>query len=207
MTIYYIALSLVAAYLIGSFPSPYIVARLRKGIDIRNIGSHNMGAMNVFYKVGFWYGILVLALDIGKGIGAIALAQFLGMTLPFQLLAGVIVVLGHAFPVFLKFKGGKGGATTIGVLIFLIPWGIPAYLVIFGLCLLFTRFPTLSYSLAFLNFPFIAWLVYHSGWLVGFSVAILLIPGLKYIPRVIEMRNKSGSWKHLLLRRNLKDRL
>jgi len=203
----YIALSLVAAYLIGSFPSPYVIARLRKGIDIRTVGSRNMGAMNVFYKVGFWYGILVLAIDIGKGAGAIALARYLGVPFPVQLLAGALVILGHAFPVFLKFKGGKGGATTIGVLIFLIPWGIPAYLAIFGLCLIVTRFPTLSYSLAFLNFPFIAWLVYHNGGLVLFSVLILLIPGLKYIPRIIEMRNKSGGWKHLFLRRNLKDRL
>ena len=199
--------ALVAGYLIGSFPSPYVVARFRKGIDIRTVGSRNMGAMNVFYKVGFWYGILVLVLDIGKGVGAVALARFLGVSQLFQLLAGAAVVLGHAFPVFLKFKGGKGGATTIGVLIFLLPWGIPAYLFIFGLCLLITRFPTLSYSLAFLNFPFIAWLVYHNGWLVVFSIAILLIPGLKYIPRIIEMRNKSGGWKRLLFRRNLKDRL
>jgi glycerol-3-phosphate acyltransferase PlsY len=207
MTYFYIALSLIAAYIIGSFPSPYVVARLRKGIDIRDVGSRNMGAMNVFYKVGFWYGILVLALDIGKGAGAVALARFMGVALPFQLLAGAAVVLGHAFPVFLRFKGGKGGATTIGVLVFLMPWGIPAYLLIFGLCLLLTRFPTLSYSVAFVNFPFMGWLVYRSGWLVVFSVVILLIPLLKYIPRIVEMRNKSGGWKHLLLRRNLKDRL
>ena len=207
MSILYIAIALVSAYVIGSFPSPYVVAKLRKNIDIRNVGSRNMGAMNVFYKVGFWYGILVLVLDIGKGAGAVALARFLGVSELFQMLAGVSVIMGHAFPVFLKFKGGKGGATTIGVLIFLLPWGIPAYLFIFLLCLWITRFPTLSYGLAFFNFPFIAWLVYHNGWLVIFSILILLIPALKYIPRVIEMRNKAGSWKHLLFRRNLKDRL
>jgi glycerol-3-phosphate acyltransferase PlsY len=215
MTAILIAASLVAAYLIGSFPSAYIIGRLRKGVDIRKVGSHNMGAMNVFYRVGFWYGMLVLALDIGKGAAAVALARFIvvftGVT-PFvqllvQLLAGAVVVLGHAFPIFLKFKGGKGGATCIGVLVYLMPWGAPIYLALFLLVLLITRFPTLSYAIAFLCFPFIGWLIYHQGALVIYSLAILIIPGVKYIPRIVEMRQKSGGWKHLFLRRNLKDRL
>ena len=210
-----ITASLVATYVIGSFPSAYLIARFRKGVDIRTIGSRNMGAMNTFYRVGFWYGMLVLALDIGKGSAAVALATYLMrlsspdnfVLLLVQLLAGGSVVLGHAFPVFLKFKGGKGGATCIGVLVFLMPWGIPFYLGIFGLMLLITRFPTLSYSIAFLCFPFIAWLIYHNGTLVIFSLAILIIPGIKYMPRIVEMRSKSGSWRHLFLRRNFKDRL
>lgn len=203
----YIAVALICAYLIGSFPSPYVVARIRKGIDIRKVGSHNMGAMNVFYTIGFWYGILVLVLDIGKGVGAVALANFLTGSLLFQMLAGGLVVLGHAFPAYLKFRGGKGGAAVIGVLIYLMPWGIPAYGAVFLILLLITRFPTLSYSLSLLCFPFIGWLVYHNAGLIVFSLAILLIPGIKYIPRVVEMRDKSGGWRHLFLRHNLKDRL
>ena len=215
MTGVLIAVSLLAAYIIGSFPSAYIVGRLRKGVDIRTVGSRNMGAMNTFYRVGFWYGMLVLMLDIGKGAAAVALAGYLVkfgnptdfVLLLIKLLAGAVVVLGHAFPVFLKFKGGKGGATCIGVLVCLMPWGAPIYLVLFGLVLLITRFPTLSYAIAFFCFPFIAWLIYHSGALVIYSFAILIIPGIKYIPRIIEMRQKSGGWKHLFFRRNLKDRL
>ena len=215
MTAILITVSLVAAYLIGSFPSAYIVGRLRKGVDIRTVGSRNMGAMNTFYRVGFWYGMLVLALDIGKGAAAVALAVYLiKLSNPTDfvrlldcLLAGFTVVLGHAFPIFLKFKGGKGGATCIGVLVYLMPWGAPIYLALFGLLLLITRFPTLSYAIAFLCFPFIGWLINHSGALVIFSIAILIIPGVKYIPRIVEMRQKSGGWKHLFLRRNLKDRL
>jgi acyl phosphate:glycerol-3-phosphate acyltransferase len=202
----FIAISIILAYLLGSFPSAYLVARYRKGIDIRTVGSRNMGAMNTFYKVGFWYGILVLCLDISKGVLAVAIPTLFGLDQIFQLIAGAIVVLGHAFPVFLNFKGGKGGATCIGVLVFLIPWGVPAYALIFGVILLITRFPTLSYAVAFLCFPFLAWLVYHSQALIIFSIAILLIPGIKYIPRIIEIRSKSGGWKHLFLRHNLKDR-
>ena len=202
-----LAIAIVCAYLIGAFPSAYIVARLRKGVDIRRVGSRNMGAMNVFYTVGFAEGMLVLALDIGKGAAAIALSRWLGVPQVVELLAGVTVVLGHSFPVYLKFRGGRGGATCIGVLAFLMPWGIPIYLAIFGISLLVTRYPTLSYSVAFLCFPFIAWLLYHRWELIAFSVGILLLPVLKYIPRIREMYAKGGGWRHVFLRQGLKDRL
>jgi len=198
---------LICAYLIGSFPSAYLAGRFRRGIDIREVGSRNVGAMNVFYKVGFVTGLLVLAVDIGKGAAAVALARWLGVPMIVELFAGVAAVIGHSFPVWLKFRGGRGGATIIGILIFLMPWGIPFYLAIFGLSLLITRYPTLSYSVAFLCFPFVAWLIYHSGALVVFSLGILLLPVIKYIPRVKEMHSTGGSWRHVFLRRNFKDRL
>ena len=203
----FIALAIICAYLIGSFPSGYIAGRVRKGIDIREVGSRNVGAMNVFYKVGFWEGILVLAVDIGKGAAAVALARWLEVPMIVELFAGAAAVIGHGFPIFLKFRGGRGGATCIGVLAFLMPWGIPANIVAFGLILLLTRYPTLSYSAAFLCYPFIAWLVYHSWVWVVFSVGILLLPLIKYIPRIKEMRTTGGSWRHVFLRKSLKDRL
>jgi len=200
------AIAIIAAYLIGSFPSAYIAGRLRKGIDIRQVGTRNMGAMNVFYQVGFVAGILVLAVDIGKGAAAVALARWLGVPEIAELLAGAAAVTGHGFPVFLKFHGGRGGATCIGVFAFLMPWGIPIYLAIFGIALLITRFPTVSYSIALISFPFIAWLIYHQWELIAYSVGLLLLPAIKYIPRVKEMRGKGGNWRHVLFRRDLKDR-
>jgi acyl phosphate:glycerol-3-phosphate acyltransferase len=197
------------AYLIGSFPSAFIIAKLVKGVDIRTVGSHNMGAMNTFYKVGFWWGMLVLLLDISKGAAAVAVAWQLGNHSDYvQLAGGAAAVLGHSFPVFLKFKGGKGGATCIGVLAYVMPWGIPIYPAIFGLSLLITRFPTLSYSVAFLCFPFLAAFVYHSVAYIVFSILLLVIPVLRYLPRVTEMKQGAGSggWKRVAMRRNLKDR-
>jgi len=207
MNIAVIIIAILAAYLIGSIPTAYIVARMRKGIDIREVGSRNVGAMNVFYKVGFAEGLLVLAVDIGKGAGAVALARWLGVPFVVELLAAAAAVIGHGFPVWLKFRGGRGGATCIGILAFLMPWSIPVYLAIFGIVLLLTRYPTLSYSVAFLGFPFIAWLIYYRWELIVFSVGILLLPGIKYVPRIKEMRTKGGSWRHVFLRKNLKDRL
>ncbi len=205
--ILFIVIAVVAAYLIGSIPSAYLAGRFRKGIDIRNVGSKNMGAMNVFYKVGFAEGVLVLAIDMGKGAAAIALARWLGTPMIAQFFAGAAAVIGHNFTIFLKFHGGVGGATCIGILAFLMPWGIPIYAGIFGLALLITRYPTLSYSIAFICFPFVAWLKYNSPELIIFSVAILVLPFIKYITRIKEMHVRGGSWRHVIFRKNLKDRL
>ncbi len=203
----FIIIAIAAGYLIGSFPSAYIVARLRKHVDIRDVGSHNLGAMNVFYKVGFWDGMVVLMMDIGKGAAGVALAEALGTNLAVQMIAGVMVVIGHNFPVWLKFKGGKGGASCIGILLFFMPWGVPIYLGIFLLLLVIIRTPTISYSIAFVSFPFIGWFINHSWEFVVYSIGLVLLPLARYIPRLVEMRREGGSWKHVVVRKNLKDRL
>jgi len=207
LTVLFIVLAIIGAYIIGSFPSPYIVGRLRKGVDVRQEGSRNMGAMNVFYKIGFAEGLLVLALDIGKGAAGVALARFLGVPEYMVLIAGAFVVIGHMFPVFLKFRGGRGGASCIGILIFLMPWGIPVYLGLFLLIMWITKFPTLSYSLAFLCFPFIGWFVYQRWELIIFPIGLLMLPLIKYTPRIREMREKGGGWSRVIHRKDLSDRL
>jgi glycerol-3-phosphate acyltransferase PlsY len=200
-------LALILAYLLGSIPSAYLAGRLRKGIDIRQVGTHNMGAMNVFYQVGFASGVLVLIADMSKGAAALALARWLGAPDVAVLLAGVAAIAGHSFPLWLKFHGGKGGATLIGIFFILMPWAMAVWLPVLGLLLLLTRFPTLSYSLALLTTPFIAWLIYDSGTLVAYSIGMLLLPGLQYIPRLKEMRGKAGNWRAALLRKSFKDRM
>lgn len=200
------ALSLILGYIIGSLPSAYIMGRLRKRGDIRQVGSRNMGAMNVFYQIGFAEGVIVLSTDIAKGAAAVALARYLGTPEWLQLLAGLAALAGHIFPVFLKFRGGRGGATCIGILVFLMPWGIPFYLALFGISLLVSRYPTFSYSLAFLCFPFVAGFIYHSWVLATYSAILILILLTGYLPRIKEMRAKGGSWAHVALRKDLKDR-
>lgn len=202
-----IAIAIICAYLIGSLPTAYIVARLRKGIDIRTVGTRNMGAMNVFYQVGVVEGLLVLGIDIGKGAAAVFLARSLGVPLLAEFFAGGVAVLGHAFPIYLKFRGGKGGAPCIGVFAFFMPQAIPYYLALFLLGLLVTRYPTFSYSAAFICVPFIASFVYHSGALLVFSFLLILIPAIKYIPRVQEMYRAAGGWRRLVFRRSFTERL
>jgi glycerol-3-phosphate acyltransferase PlsY len=201
-------IAVVCAYFIGSLPFAYIVTKYRKGIDIRTVGSHNLGAMNVFYTVGFWWGLVVLLLDIAKGAAPVALARLIGAPRLGEFAAGMAAVLGHSYPIFLNFKGGKGGATSIGVLSFLMPWGLAIGLAVFGLFLLITHFPTLSYTIGLATFLFSAWFIYHSWQFLVFTCVLLLIPAIRYIPRVKEMYAKSGGKiSRLLYRKNLKDRL
>jgi acyl phosphate:glycerol-3-phosphate acyltransferase len=201
-------IALICAYLLGSLPTAFIIGKLRKGIDIRKIGSRNMGAMNTFYNVGFWWGMLALAGDIGKGMLGVAVARWLNTGQYIDLAAGLMVLLGHNFPVFLKFKGGKGGAAMIGVLVIVMPWGFLVYPASFGLLLLITRFPTISYGLAFLGYPFLAGFVYNNLAYVIYSSLIFLFLIGRYIPRIKEMLNKSkGKVKDVALHKNIKDRM
>ncbi len=202
-------IAIISGYLLGSIPSAYLAARLRKGIDIREVGSKNMGAMNIYYEVGLIEAILVLLVDVGKGIVAILIARYLlGVPLLFQLLAGLAVVIGHTFPVFLKFRGGKGGATTFGILLFLMPKAIPIWLVICLIALLISHNLTFCYSIAFICFPLAAWLIYHSTPMIAFSIGLPMLIGINYIPRFKEMfMETGGSWRKIIKRSSTKERL
>lgn len=114
-----ILLGILISYFLGSIPTAYIFGKFYKGIDIREYGSGNVGATNVFRVLGKWPGMIVLLIDIFKGIFPIILvADFLGLELVWQkIILGLAAVSGHNWTVFLKFKGGKGIATTLGVLI------------------------------------------------------------------------------------------
>jgi len=211
-----IIIGIISGYLLGSIPSAYLAGRLRKGIDIREVGSRNMGAVNVYYEVGRVDAVLVSLADLGKGVAAILLVRWLsGIPLisGFDLLTGLTsaaAVMGHVFPVFLKFRGGKGGATAIGILLFLMPRAIPFLVIVFAIALLITRNPTFSYSLLLIVFPFVAWRIYfdtHGEDLIFFSIGVGVFMGIRYIPRLEEMRGKTGGdWRKVIKRRSLKDR-
>lgn len=207
MTALLIAVTLIGAYLVGSIPTAYLIGKFRKGTDIREVGSHNMGAMNVIYNVGFWWGALVMTIDIGKGVLTMAVAKLLNIPELAYYAAGIVVILGHNFPIFLKFRGGKGGATAVGVLSFLMfPFGFLIGLGVFALLMAVTRFPTLSYGIGLLVFPFVGWLHYHNGNWVIFSAIVVAIPFIRYIPRLKEIYRKAGNLGHAIRRKNLKDR-
>ena len=204
-----IIIGIICGYLLGSIPSAYIAARLKKNVDIRDVGSKNMGSMNIYYEVGRVEAVLVLLVDVAQGIGAIILARYwLELSLVFQLFSGLAAVIGHAFPVFLKFRGGRGGATTFGILLFLMPKAIPFFLVVALIALIITHNFTFFYSVTFIIFPFIAWLIYHSTPLTIFSIGLPVLVGIGYIPRLREMHAKSGGdWRKIIKRSSTKERL
>ena len=114
-------LSRIIGYLLGSIPTAYVVSRARKGVDIRNIGSRNMGGANVMREIGTHEGIFVGLFDIAKGAGAILIAQALNISELWILGTGFAAVVGHNFPVFAGFRGGRGSATVIGIFLVLAP--------------------------------------------------------------------------------------
>jgi glycerol-3-phosphate acyltransferase PlsY len=217
--IYNIIIAIIIGYTFGSFPAAYLAGRLRKGIDIRGVGSKNMGAMNVFYQVGPLDAALVTLADLGKGVAAILLVRWLlgrDLISSFDFLTGLTAaaaIIGHIFPAFLKFHGGKGAATAIGILIFLMPWAVPAIFVVFFIALLITRNPTFSYSLLLIVFPFVAGFIYVDHYdqplsLVFYSTGLGIFLGIQYIPRLREMHGKAGGdWHKVIRRRSLKERL
>ena len=106
--------SIVAAYFIGSIPMAFLISKIKYGTDIRKVGSGNAGALNIFRQFSKNYGIIVFILDAGKGALATGVPIWLGAENIIVYLSIVATVLGHNFPVFLWFKGGKGVATVTG---------------------------------------------------------------------------------------------
>jgi len=141
-----IALALVLAYLIGSVPTAYLVGRL-KGVDVRKIGSGNMGATNVYRTLGAWPAAIVLLIDAAKGAVAAALMPRLAGLEPatWGILFGVVAMIGHSRPIFLGFKsGGKGVASAAGIFAALSPMAFAAGLGGFVLVLAVTRYVSLG---------------------------------------------------------------
>jgi acyl phosphate:glycerol-3-phosphate acyltransferase len=141
------AFFLVLAYFLGSIPFGIIFGKLFKGIDIRSHGSGNIGAANAFRALGLWGGLTVLLGDMVKGLLPVICARYFasGETLPYlQVLSGIIAIVGHNYSLFLGFKGGKGIATSFGVILAL-NWVIALLcLVVWGLMVVITKYSSLG---------------------------------------------------------------
>lgn len=189
---------IIVSYLIGSIPFSFIVARIAGGTDIRHEGSHNVGATNVLRTVGKSAGALALILDLAKGYATIQLARLIvarpnwpfvtASTNPIDsremwiALAGLVAVLGHMFPVWLRFHGGKGVATAAGVFLALDPVVVAAAALVFLIVILSTRFVSLASILSAASIPvFMRYLVQSTPfWRLAISIVISLIVIVKH---------------------------
>lgn len=180
-----ISILILGAYLLGSIPTAVWIGKTFYGIDVREFGSGNAGATNTFRVLGKKAGIPVLIIDIVKGSAAVALsflslyevgsAEFVNL----QLVLGVAVLIGHIFPVFAGFRGGKGVATILGVVLCILPMACAFSLIVFLLVLFTTRYVSLSSMMAGLAFPFILHFVLHNQnnvlTIFSITVAVLLV--------------------------------
>ncbi len=153
----------IAAYLLGSIPFGYLIVRLTKGADVREAGSGGIGATNVSRQAGKGAGVLTLVLDALKGVAAVLLARWL-LTDDFGInwwvtAAALAAVAGHIFPVWLKFRGGKGVATGLGVFASLAPLAVLCALTVFLIVVLTTRYVSLGSISAAAILPVCVWLI------------------------------------------------
>ncbi|MCX4242994.1 glycerol-3-phosphate 1-O-acyltransferase PlsY [Paraliomyxa miuraensis] len=172
-----LAVAVLAAYLLGSIPTSYLVGRLFKNIDLREHGSGNLGASNVYRVLGPHYAVPVALFDVAKGALP---AGILGPAISDQEVVwvglGVIAVLGHMFSVWVRFKGGKGGATGTGVVLALAPLAVPIILVVWLVLVRVTKIPAVGTIIGAIVAPIATYLLYPERLVVvGLLAALALV--------------------------------
>src|SRR5215468_5265938 len=153
------ALAIVVAYLVGSVPFALLLARHWGAADLRRVGSGNVGAANALRASGVRAGVLVAVLDIAKGAASVALASHLSNVAAAPAVAGVSAIVGHIYPVWLRFRGGKGVATACGVFSILTPLALPPALAIFAIAVWLTKYISLGSLLASVALPPLAYVL------------------------------------------------
>jgi glycerol-3-phosphate acyltransferase PlsY len=191
-----LALLIIAAYLIGSIPTAYWIGKIFFNIDIREHGSKNMGASNSFRVMGAVWGIVVLLIDMGKGMAAVQLAlavqpsSWLGTELTFwKLIFGLAAVAGHIFPIFAGFRGGKGVATLFGVVIAIQPWTALISVGAFLIVVFLTKYISLGSIIAVVVFAACVWfaVVEVNVYMRWFSmIAATLVIGMHW-PNILRL--------------------
>jgi glycerol-3-phosphate acyltransferase PlsY len=189
----------VIAYLLGSIPTAVWVGKSYYGIDVREHGSKNAGATNTFRVLGKRPGILVLIIDVVKGALAVLLPTFilsadtigLDRLIQIQLVSAIGAIVGHVFPIFANFNGGKGVATSLGVIIGIHPPAAGICLLVFLLVFLLTKYVSLGAIVTSFAFPVVIIFVFQvqSLWLIGFSILLgstVIITHKKNIVRLLK---------------------
>lgn len=196
-----VALFIILAYLIGSIPTAVWIGKTFYNIDVREFGSGNAGATNTFRVLGQKAGIPVLIIDILKGAAAVSLAflssyvfesdEFVNL----QLALGIAALVGHIFPVFAGFRGGKGVATILGIVMCILPLSCSVALFIFLIVLFTSRMVSLSSMMAGVAFPFILYFIFGNTnpILTTFSIVVALLLIVTHRKNIVRILNKQES--------------
>jgi len=186
----------------GSFPSAYIAGRLVKGRDIRQIGGGNVGTLNTLREVGFIPGLLVFIADAAKGALAILVAKWLGVNEIAIFIAGLASVADHSWSVFLRFKGGRGGATGYGIFMALVPLAAVITFVVMLTIMILTSNARLFLTGGFIFQPFLIWAFGGSLAMIIYSIVVPLILGTRML--LVDRRKlfDPGTRKNLIIDRD-----
>lgn len=210
MTAVFVAM-IFGAYLLGSVPAAYLVARWRRGIDLRQYGSGNVGAANVLAAVSKRWSIPVTIFDIGKGALTVWIAQLLEFSPAQQVTVGIFTIIGHNWPVFLRFRGGRGVFASLGVITMLAP---KVGLIMFVLPYLLAPIRQVSLGVFFALFvlPFLGWFLSEPLGIeqrVPLTIGFIIISLIMVIRRLAVPRTKLSESVHpaeLVINRILFDR-
>jgi glycerol-3-phosphate acyltransferase PlsY len=175
-------LIVILGYLLGSIPTAHIVGRIRK-VDLRRVGDGNVGAQNAFRQLGAKTGVAVGLIDAAKGALAIVIAQVANLPQIAVLLAGTAAVIGHNWPLFLRFRGGRGEATTIGVLLSTVTQPMLILATPSLLALVISRSVILASVVLFVPLPFVCWWLGVPGVLVAYGIALPCLVGFTHFLR------------------------
>ena len=202
-----IFLLIIAAYLIGSIPTAFWIGKAFFNIDIREHGSKNMGASNTFRVLGPVWGIIVLIIDLGKGMAAVQLAllvystDWLGTEKSFwQLLFGLVAVAGHVFPVFAGFRGGKGVATLFGLVLAIQPWIALISIGAFIIVVFLTRYISVGSIIAAVVFMACVWFAYKESnvymrWFSIMAAVLVIFMHRSNILRLLKGSENKFNWR------------
>ncbi|MES2124571.1 MAG: glycerol-3-phosphate 1-O-acyltransferase PlsY [Gemmatimonadota bacterium] len=174
-----LVVAILGSYLLGAIPTSLLVVRAVKGVDLRRVGSGNLGATNLYRQLGFAWAVPVALFDALKGALPVAvIGPWAGLGLVGSFLLGVVAVLGHAFSVFANFKGGKGVATGSGIILGIAPWAYLAALVVWVVTVRLSGYVSLGSIIAAAVLPPAVLLLQPSrhvvvGWITVLSLAII----------------------------------
>ena len=182
-----IVVLLVSAYLLGSVPSGYLVGR-STGVDVRKFGSGNIGATNVARAMGKRQGVFTLIADATKGFVPVIIGIKLDITPAGLAFIAAAAFVGHIYPVFLKFHGGKGVATALGTLLALAPLAVLALLALFAAVFLTSRIVSLSAMVTAIVAPLVLWLFYQPPEIVGLGLFYAAVIVLRHQDNIARLR-------------------
>ena len=190
--------TVIIAYLIGGIPFGLLLVRLKTGADVRQTGSGNIGATNVLRTAGRTLGVLTLLLDAGKGVFAVWFAdRMTGGDVFWMSAAALAVLLGHAFPIWLKFRGGKAVASFVGAFAYLAPLPMLAVILLFVAVTWRTRYLSLGSVIAAGLLPLACWMILHPDWpVLAVSVGAAVLVVYRHLGNLDRIRQGTESTLH-----------
>ena len=179
-----LGLTILIAYLIGSIPNGLIVGKFMCGVDIRQFGSKNIGATNAYRVLGPWPAFWVFITDALKGVAGVMIGQWLDGNTIALLAGGIAAMAGHNWSVFLKFKGGRGVATGLGVIAVLVPKVTAIVFIVWALIVYTTRYVSLGSIVAAILVPLSMWFFNESIEILLFGIVAALFVILRHKPNI-----------------------